>query len=166
MYRKFFFVAGIVLASSAQAQTPDRTIMRHIAVDYAVAGTPSGATNQAAEQTPVLRINGERALLRQVESPALLGVPSALPVDGADSERQSSFRAEVRAMSPALHGAKPSSGRSRTAIALRVPSSCRWGRTASRAPSCSPVEVELLSRWAAIASPSERTNQMRSWRWS
>src|SRR5687767_13233903 len=44
MYRKFFFLAGLVLASTAQAQTPDRTIMRHIALDYAIAGTPSGTT--------------------------------------------------------------------------------------------------------------------------
>jgi len=96
MYRNFFFVAGLVLASTARAQAPDRTIMRHIAVDYAVAGTPGGTTTGRADPARVLRINGERALLRQVESQPLLGVRSALPVDGVGAERQSSFHAEVR----------------------------------------------------------------------
>ena len=43
MYRKFFFLAGLVLASTAQAQTPDRTIMKHIAV-----ATPSAPAGTAA----------------------------------------------------------------------------------------------------------------------
>jgi hypothetical protein len=40
MYRKFLFLAGLVLASAAQAQTPDRTIMSH----NAIAETPGGTT--------------------------------------------------------------------------------------------------------------------------
>jgi hypothetical protein len=115
MYRKFLFMAGFVLASTAQAQMPDRTLMRHIAVDYAFAGTPSGTTTGWVEPTPVLPVNGEGALLGQVDnrtrpaelagftdapidgSRALLGNwPSALPVDAGGAERQSSFSAEVR----------------------------------------------------------------------
>jgi len=41
MYRKFLFVAGLVLASTAQSQTPDRALTRHIAAEYAITGTPS-----------------------------------------------------------------------------------------------------------------------------
>ena len=44
MYRKFLFLAGLVLASSARAQAPERTIMRHIADDYGIAEAPSGTT--------------------------------------------------------------------------------------------------------------------------
>ena len=87
MYRKFLFLAGLVLASTAQAQTPDRTIMRHMSAGYAIAGTPSGATTRGVDAAPVLGLAGNRALL---------GVPSAWLVDGAGAEPRSSFRAEVR----------------------------------------------------------------------
>ena len=82
MYRKLLFLAGLVLASTAQAQTPDRTIIRHIAV----AETPSGTTTGRVDAAPVLSIAGNRAL----------SVLSTLPVDGAGAEPRSSFRAEVR----------------------------------------------------------------------
>ena len=42
MYRKFLWVAGLVLAATAQAQTPDRVTMSHISAGYGIAGTPSG----------------------------------------------------------------------------------------------------------------------------
>ena len=147
MYRKFFFVAGLVLASTARAQTPDRTIMRHIAVDYAIAGTPSGATTRRADQTPVLRINGERALLRQVESQALVGVPSALPVDGAGSERQSSFRAEVRgdvtsaAWGEAEFGAVQNPDRSSGAFVVSLGAYSHQGAILFTRRSGAPLEV-------------------------
>jgi len=44
MYRKFLFLAGLVLASSARAQAPERTIMRHIADDFGIAEAPSSTT--------------------------------------------------------------------------------------------------------------------------
>jgi hypothetical protein len=114
MYRKFIFVAGLVLASTGQAQTPDRTIVSHLSAGYAMAGTPSGTITGRLAAAPVHGIAGNRALLGQVEnhahqresasfanapidgSRALPGIPSALPVDGADAEPPSSFRAEVR----------------------------------------------------------------------
>jgi hypothetical protein len=115
MYQKFLFLAGLVLAATAQAQMPDRTIMRHIALAYAIAETPSGTTTGWADPTPILRVNSERALLGQLEdrsnprgpasftgapidgSRALLGnSPSDLTVGARGGERQSSFRAEVR----------------------------------------------------------------------
>jgi hypothetical protein len=49
MYRKFLFLASLVLASTAHAQMPDRTIMRHIAADYGIAGTPGGAIGGRVE---------------------------------------------------------------------------------------------------------------------
>jgi len=91
MYRKFLLVASLVLPSTAQAQTPDRTIMRHIAVDYAIGATPTGTTTERAHLTPILHINGERALMGQVEDPTR----SAEPARSADAP-QSSFKAELR----------------------------------------------------------------------
>jgi len=87
MYRKFLLVASLVLPSTAHAQTPDRTIMRHIAVDYAIGGTPGGTTAERADLTPILHINGERALVGRVEHRARPGKPAR----GA-----SSFQAEIR----------------------------------------------------------------------
>jgi hypothetical protein len=91
MYRKFLFLAGLVLASTAQAQAPDRVIMSHLSASYAIAGTPSGTTTE--------RVNAALASFTDVPidgSRALLGVPSALLVGGAGAEPRSSFRAEVR----------------------------------------------------------------------
>jgi hypothetical protein len=115
--RTILFLAGLVLASTAQAQTPDRTLRSHITVTNAFAATPSSTTSGPADPTPVLRISGERALLSPVDedrtrsaesagftdapidgSRALLGNwPSASPVGAVSTERRrSSFRAEVR----------------------------------------------------------------------
>jgi hypothetical protein len=87
MYRKFLFLAGLVLASTAHAQTPDRAFISHGPAGYGIAGTPSGTTTGRVDAAPVLSISGNRALL---------GIPSALPVDGAGAEPRPSFRAEVR----------------------------------------------------------------------
>ena len=115
MYQKLLFLAGLALASTAQAQMPERTLMRHIAVDYVITGTRGGTATGRVDATPSFGINGERALLNAGEngtgpaeptsltdapiagSRALLGHwPSVLPVGAVSAERQSSFRAEVR----------------------------------------------------------------------
>jgi hypothetical protein len=84
MYRKFLLVASLVLPPTAHAQTPDRTILRHIAVDYAIGGTARGTTTERGDLIPILHINGERALVGQVKD-------STRP-----AEPRSSFKAEVR----------------------------------------------------------------------
>ena len=48
MYRKFLFLAGLVFASTTQAQMPDRTIIKHIAM----AETPSGMTIGRVDAEP------------------------------------------------------------------------------------------------------------------
>ena len=52
MYQKFLFLAGLVLASTVQAQTPERLIMRHIAVDYAIAGNAQRHGNRDGSTRP------------------------------------------------------------------------------------------------------------------
>ncbi|MFL5402800.1 MAG: hypothetical protein ACJ8BF_08295 [Gemmatimonadales bacterium] len=84
MNRTFLFVAGLALASAAQAQTPYKTIMNHIAVDYATAGAPSGTATDQVEATPGPLINGERALVGRIEK------------DDVQIGSRSSFHTEVR----------------------------------------------------------------------
>ena len=115
MYRTGFFVASLMLASTAFAQTPYRTVMRHIAVDYANGGTPSGTTTQGVDAAPALRITGDRALLSQAENRSrppesasftdapidgsrvlMAKGPAASPVDAGGKGPLSSFRAELR----------------------------------------------------------------------
>jgi len=86
MYRKLLFAASLMLAWTAQAQTHGRPLMNN-APAYRIAGTPSGTVTERVDDAPVLGIAGNRALL---------GVPSAVPVDAAGAEPRSSFRAEVR----------------------------------------------------------------------
>jgi hypothetical protein len=50
MYRKFLFLAGLVLASTAGAQTPDRAIMRHIAITETPSGTTTGRVDAAGAE--------------------------------------------------------------------------------------------------------------------
>jgi len=50
MYRKFLILAGLVLASTAQAQTPDRTIMRHIALAEVASGATAGWVDAAGAE--------------------------------------------------------------------------------------------------------------------
>jgi hypothetical protein len=113
VYQKFLFLTGLVLASTAQAQAPERTLMRHIAVDYSIAGTPTGRATWRVDPAPG-RINGDQALLNLgenrtppaelpgltdgvIDGPwALLGAPRALRADATRAELRSSFRAEVR----------------------------------------------------------------------
>ena len=139
MYRNFFFVAGLVLASTAQAQTPDKTIMRHIAVDYAIAGMPSTTT-----------LPGESASFTDAPiagSQALLGVPSPFPVDGAGAERQSSFRAEVRgdvtntASGEAEFGAVQNPDRSSGAFVVSLGAYSQQGAILFTRRSGTPLEV-------------------------
>ena len=111
MYRKVLFAASLMLASTAQAQTPVRALLNNAVADFRIVGTPSGPVDEA----PDFRLTGDRALLGQVEnrpspttpasfthtpidgSRALMGKwPSASPVSDGGTERQSSFRAEVR----------------------------------------------------------------------
>ena len=138
MYRNFFFVAGLVLASTARAQAPDRTIMRHIAVDYAVAGTPSGAVTEWPA-APALRIAGDRALLGQW--------PSALTVGGAGAERQSAFRAEIRgdvtstASGTAEFGAVQNPDRSAGAFVVSLGACSQQGSILFTRRSGAPLEV-------------------------
>jgi len=101
MYRKFLFLAGLLLASTAQAQTPDQARTSPIPTGHGIAEAPSGATPERVDAVPVLSIAGNGA-----------GVPSALGVDGVGRSHGLPSAPRFVGMSPAPRGAKPSSGRS------------------------------------------------------
>jgi hypothetical protein len=119
MNRIFFFLAGLVLASNAQAQTRQSqmsgmSLMIH-SPGHGIPVVHSGTATDPGDPGAVVPIARERALLGQLENDAfsrgsadvpegridgpraLLGSsPSALPVAAQVGERPSSFRAEVR----------------------------------------------------------------------
>ena len=105
----------LIVASTAQAQTPERALLGHAPASYSIAGTRSGTATGRVDAAAAIRITGELALLGEVDSrarpaepafftdPPIDGSlahmgkwPSALPVAPRGVERQSSFRAEVR----------------------------------------------------------------------
>jgi len=105
----------LIVASTAQAQTPERALLSHAPASYSIAGTRSGTATGRVDAAAAIRITGERALLGEVDSrarpaepasfmdPPIDGSlahmgkwPSALPVAPRGVERRSSFRAEVR----------------------------------------------------------------------
>jgi hypothetical protein len=123
MYQKFLFLAGLVLASTAQAQTPQNAQAQQTSgmalmiqtPGHGIAGVHSGTATGRVVGDAAVSIGGNRALLGQVEkdayfsdparvtnapidgSQAVLGNwPSALPIGAGGAERQSYFRAEVR----------------------------------------------------------------------
>ena len=112
---KLLGAAVLIVASTAQAQTPERAFMTHPPASYSSAGTLSGTATGRVDGAAALRITGERALLGEVDNrtrpaePANFTDPpidgsraltgkwlSALPVAPRGVERRSSFRAEVR----------------------------------------------------------------------
>ncbi|MGH7528398.1 MAG: hypothetical protein ACREMX_17015 [Gemmatimonadales bacterium] len=107
--------AGLLVASTAQAQTPERALLSHTLPGYGIAGTFSATGPARVHPALVLDVAGERALLGRVESlarpmdpvrftdapidgaRALLGKwPPATAVSAGGTARRSSFRAEVR----------------------------------------------------------------------
>ena len=105
----------LIVASTAQAQTPERALMSNTPASYSIAGTLSSTATRRVEVPAAFRITGQRALLREVDnrarpaepanvtdppidgSRALMGKgPAALPVAPRGVEGRSSFRAEVR----------------------------------------------------------------------
>jgi hypothetical protein len=105
----------LIVASTAQGQTPERVLMSHASASYSTAGTLSDTETPQVDAAAAIRITGERALLGEVDSRArpakaatftdppidgsraLTGKgPSALPVAPRGVERRSSFRAEIR----------------------------------------------------------------------
>ena len=66
MDQKVLFVASLMLASTAHAQTPDRALMNYALAGYRIAGTLSGAATQWPAAAPALRITGDRGLLGPV----------------------------------------------------------------------------------------------------
>ena len=105
----------LIVASTAQAQTPERALLSHAPASYSIAGTLSGTAAGRVDAAAASRITGERALLGEVDSrarpaepasftdPPIDGSlahmgkwPSALPVAPRGVERRSSFRAEIR----------------------------------------------------------------------
>jgi hypothetical protein len=105
----------LIVASTAQAQTPEWALLSHATASYSIAGTLSGTATRRVEVPAAFRVTGQRALLPQVDNqprpaepanvtdrpidgsraPMAKG-PSALPVAPRGVERRSSFRAEVR----------------------------------------------------------------------
>jgi hypothetical protein len=104
----------LIVASTAQGQTPERVLMSHASANCSTAGTVSGTATSRVDLA-ALRVTGERALLGELDSrprpaePAtftdrpidgsqsLMGKgPSALPVAPRDVENPSSFCVEVR----------------------------------------------------------------------
>lgn len=111
---RFLGVAGLLAASTAQAQSPQTVLLNQVPTGHGIARELSHATARV-ETTPVLAAAGERALLGRVEhriqstSPAgstdspidgaraLLGQwRSEAPVDAAAATGRSSYLAEVR----------------------------------------------------------------------
>jgi len=105
--------AVLIVASTAQAQTPERALMSQAPASYSIAGTLSGTATRRVDAATPLRITGE--VLGEVDNrthpaePATFTDPpidgsraltgkwlSALPVAPRGVERPSSFHAEVR----------------------------------------------------------------------
>ena len=105
----------LIVASTAQGQTPERVLMSHASATYSTAGTLSDTETPRVDVAAGLRVTGERALLIELDnrprpaepatftdppidgSRALTGKgPSALPVAPRAVERRSSFGAEIR----------------------------------------------------------------------
>ncbi|HZM27996.1 MAG TPA: hypothetical protein VFB89_11600 [Gemmatimonadales bacterium] len=105
----------LIVASTAQGQTPERVLMSHASASYSTAGTLSDTETPRGDVAAALRVTGERALLIELDnrprpaepatltdppidgSRALTGKgPSALPVAPRAVERRSSFGAEIR----------------------------------------------------------------------
>lgn len=80
MYRKVLFAASLMLAPTAQAQTPGQNLLNNALADFRTTGTSGETASGRVDAAPTFRITGERALRGQVDG----------------SESQSSFRAEVR----------------------------------------------------------------------
>jgi hypothetical protein len=105
----------LIVASTAQAQTPERALLSHAPASYSIAGTRSGTATGRVDAAAAIRITAERALLGEVDSrarpaepasftdPPIDGSlahigkwPSAWPLGAGGAESRSSFRAEVR----------------------------------------------------------------------
>jgi hypothetical protein len=78
----------LIVASTAQGQTPERVLMSHASASYSTAGTLSDTETPQVDAAAAIRITGERVLTGKG--------PSALPVAPRGVERRSSFRAEIR----------------------------------------------------------------------
>jgi len=106
--------AGLIVASTAHAQAPERALLSPLQPGYSIAGTFSSTGSARVPATPTLAA-GERALLGRVDhrarptdpagftdapidgARALLGNwPSAIAVGPGGRARRSSFLAEVR----------------------------------------------------------------------
>ncbi len=133
----------LIVASTAQAQTPERALLSHAPASYSTAGTRSGTATGRVDAAAATRITGERALLGEVDNRARPAEPAnvtdppidALPVAPRDVERRSSFRAEVRG-----------------AVATRASGDAEFGaaQNPDRSPGAFVVSLGVCSDQAAI----------------
>jgi hypothetical protein len=139
MYREILFGASLMLASTAQAQTPDRALMNYALASYSITGTLSGTATGRVDRAPAIRITGDRALMGQW--------PSALPVGAGGAETQSPFRAEIRgdvtssAWGDAEFGAVQNPDRSSGAFVVSLGACSHQGAILFTRRSGAPLEV-------------------------
>ncbi len=133
MYRKVLFVASLMLASTARAQTADKAFTNNALAGYSIAGTNSGTATEWPGAAPALRIMGERALLGQLEH--------------RPRPAQSSFRAEVRgdvtstAWGEAQFGAVQNPDRSSGAFVVSLGACSHQGAVLFTRRSGAPLDV-------------------------
>lgn len=76
--------AGLLVASSASAQSPERALLNRIPTGHSAAGTFSAALHMPAHAARILDLAGERALLGRVDTRTSMAPASGAhaPVDG------------------------------------------------------------------------------------
>ncbi len=80
----FLAATGLLVASTAQAQAPERVLLSRITTAHSSAGRFGSAEPARTYVAPILALNGERALLGRVDHRTMAPTRvTDVPVDGS-----------------------------------------------------------------------------------